>query len=68
MKMGRFTQFIGRIVCDINHSINATNDIYISDYDNCIHKYYSPILSSNNYEDVSFGSEYDSAKRRVRRN
>ena len=34
---------------------------------NFIHKYYAPFLSSNNNEDISSGSEYDSVKRRVRR-
>ena len=33
-----------------------------------MHRYYAPFLSSNNNEDVSSGSEYDSAKRRVPRN
>ena len=35
------------------------------DDDNFIHKYYAPFLSSINHENVSFGSEYDLAKRRV---
>ena len=47
------------------HYINTTNDISMNYDDNFIHKYYAPFLSSNNYEDVSSGSEYDSAKRRV---
>ena len=33
-----------------------------------IRKYYAPFLLSKNNEDVSSGSEYYSAKRRVRRN
>ena len=45
------------------HSINETNDISMNDDDNFIHKYYAPFLSSKNHEDVSSGSEYDSAKR-----
>ena len=47
------------------NSINATNDVSMNDYDNSIYKYYATFLSSNNHEDVSSGSEYDSAKRRV---
>ena len=35
--------------------INGTNEIYIYDEDNFIHKYYAPFLSSNNYENVSSG-------------
>ena len=31
-----------------------------------IHKYYASFLSSNNNEDISSGSEYDSVKRRAR--
>ena len=50
------------------HSINATNDIYMNDDENFIHKYYALFLSSKNCDDVPSGSEYDSAKRRVRRN
>ena len=50
------------------HSINETNDIDMNDDDNFIHKCYAPFLSSNNHEDVSFGSEYDSAKQRSCRN
>ena len=38
------------------------------DDENFINKYYAPFLPSKNNEDVSSGSEYDSAKRRVRRN
>ena len=38
------------------------------DDENFIHKYYEPFLPSNNNEDVSSGSEYDSAKLRVHRN
>ena len=40
----------------------------MNDDDNIIQKYYAPFLSSNNNEDVSYGSEYDSAKQRVLRN
>ena len=40
----------------------------MNDDETFIHKYYAPFLSSNNHEDVSSGSEYDSAKRRIRRN
>ena len=40
----------------------------MNDDENFIHKYYAPFLQSKNNEDVSFRSEYDSAKRRVRRN
>ena len=36
--------------------------------ENFIQKYYAPFLPSNNNKYVSSGSEYDSAKRRVRRN
>ena len=32
---------------------------------NILHKYYSPFLSPNKYEDVSTGTEYDTEKRRV---
>ena len=39
------------------HSINATNDIFMNDDENFIHKYYAPFLSSKNHEDVSSGSE-----------
>ena len=49
-------------------SINETNDTSMNDDGNFIHKYYAPFLSSKNNEDVSSGSEYDSAKRRVCRN
>ena len=35
------------------HYINATNDISIKDYDNFIHKYYAPFLSSDNHLDIS---------------
>ena len=35
--------------------------------DNFIYKYYGPFLSSKNHQDLSFGSEYDSVKRKVRR-
>ena len=34
----------------------------------CIHKCYAPILPQKNNEDISSGSEYGSAKRRLRRN
>ena len=50
------------------HSINATNDLSMKYYVNFIHKYYAQFLSSNNHEDVSYVSEYDSPKRRVCRN
>ena len=40
----------------------------MNDDKNCIHKYYAPLLPSNNNDDVSSGSEYDSAKQRVRCN
>ena len=40
----------------------------MNDNDNYMYKYYAPFLSSSNHEDVSSGSEYDSAKLRVRRN
>ena len=33
-----------------------------------IDKYYAQFLSSKNHEDISSGSEYDSAKQRVHRN
>ena len=39
----------------------------MKDHDNFIHKYYLPLFWSNNHEDVSSGSEYDSAKLTVRR-
>ena len=39
----------------------------MNDYDNYMHKYYAPFLSSENNEDVSSGSEYDSAKQKFRR-
>ena len=48
-------------VTSINY-INETNH-----YDNYIHKYNSPFLSSKDNKDVSSGSEYDSEKYRVRR-
>ena len=48
-------------------SISVTNDISMNDDEKFIYKYYAPFLPSNNNEDVSSGSEYDSAKRRVRR-
>ena len=38
------------------HYINATNDLYMNDDYNCMHKYYAPFLSSNNHEDLSSGS------------
>ena len=34
----------------------------MNDDGNSMHKYYAPFLSSNNLEDVSSGSEYDSTK------
>ena len=34
----------------------------MNDYDNFIHKYYAPLSLSNNHEDLSSVSEYDSAK------
>ena len=40
----------------------------MNDDENFIHKYYAPFLPSNNNEDVSSGSEYDSSKQRVLRN
>ena len=40
----------------------------MNDGENVIHKYCAPFLPSENNEDVSSGSEYDSAKRRVSRN
>ena len=42
--------------------INGTNDVSINDDENFIPKYYVPFLPSKNNEDVSYGSEYDSAK------
>ena len=42
------------------NSTNETNDISKNDDDKIFHKYYAPFLSSNNHEDVSSGSEYDS--------
>ena len=36
-------------------------------YKNYIHKYYALFLLSKNHKDVSSGSEYDSAKKRVSR-
>ena len=50
------------------HSSNANNYISGNNEENFIHKYYEPFLSSNNHEDVSSGTEYDSAKRRFCRN
>ena len=50
------------------HSINETNDISMNFDENYMQKYYAPILSSNNHEDISSESEYDSMKRRVCRN
>ena len=40
----------------------------MNDYKNIIYKYYAPFLPSNNHENASSGSEYDSAKQRVRLN
>ena len=48
--------------------INGTNDISINDDENSIHKYYVQFLLSNNNEDVSSISEYNSAKQRVSHN
>ena len=48
--------------------INGTNDISINDDEIFIHKYYAPFLPSQNNYDVSSGSEYDSAKKKVRCN
>ena len=41
------------------HYINATTNIYMNYDKNYIHKYYAPLLLSNNHEDVCTGSEYD---------
>ena len=38
------------------HSINGTNDIYMNDDENFIHKYYAPFLPSKNNEDISYVS------------
>ena len=38
------------------HSINTTNYIFKIDYENFIHKYYAPFLSSKNHEYLSSGS------------
>ena len=43
------------------HSINETNYISMNYYDNYMHEYYAPFLSSKNHEYVSSGSKYDSA-------
>ena len=48
-------------VTSIN-SINATNDISMKYDGNFIHKYYAPLLSSTNHEDISPGLEHDSEK------
>ena len=48
--------------------IYGTNDISMNDDETFIHKYYSPFLLSKNHEDIPSGLEYDTAKRRVRRN
>ena len=40
----------------------------MNDDENVIHNYYATFLPSKNNKGVSSGSEYDSAKRRVRRN
>ena len=48
--------------------INVTNDISMNDDENYIPKYSAQFLPSKNHEDVSSGSEYDPAKRRVRHN
>ena len=51
------------------NSINETYDISMKDDDNFTHHYYyAKFLSSMNHEDVSSGSEYVPAKRRVRHN
>ena len=47
------------------YSIDETNYIPTNDDENYMHKYYVPFLSSNNHEYLSYGSEYDSVKRRV---
>ena len=47
------------------YSINATNDISMNNDNNFIHKYYAPFLLSNNHEDISSGSEYNSEKQIV---
>ena len=49
-------------------SMNETNGISMNEDGNFIHKYYAPFLISNNNEDVSSGSEYDSEKQIVHRN
>ena len=46
------------------HSMNETNNIYMNDDEKYIYKYSVLFLLSKNHEDVSSGSEYDSAKRR----
>ena len=38
---------------------NETNDISNNDVVNFFHKYYASFSLSNNYEDVSTGTEYD---------
>ena len=40
----------------------------MNDDSNFINSYYAPFLSSENHDDVSSGSEYDSLKKRVRPN
>ena len=40
----------------------------MNDDENFIHKYYAPFLPSKKNDDVSSGSEHDSAKKRVRCN
>ena len=40
----------------------------MNDDENFIQKYHTPFLPSKDHEDISSGSEYDSAKQRVRRN
>ena len=40
----------------------------MNDDEDFIHKCHASFLSSNNYEDVSLGSDYDSVKRTVCRN
>ena len=50
------------------HYINGSNDISMNDDENFIRKYYTQFLPSNNHEDISSGSEYDSVKQRLRSN
>ena len=48
-------------VASINY-INVPNEVSMKGYDNFIHIYYAPFLSSNNHKYVSSVSEYNSAK------